>query len=155
MVLPSHLIQVIQNEPLIWSRSFICHVSKQFSQNPIQVYRFCMHSVPNNKVFDFLFNLIQLKPVSFATPISLILLIVLVLSFISLQKNTNWPMKDMALDFQVLQKATDLQHIFPSLNHHECYNHQAMLAKFSGNPFIKYFDSLSSPTRPNKSTTQA
>ena len=155
MVLPSHLMQVTENEPLIWSRSFICHVSKQLRQNPIQVYRLCMHAVPNNKVLDFLFNPIQLIPVSFATPISLILLIVLVLSFISLQKNTNWPMKDMALDFQVLQKTTDLQHIFPFLNHHKCYNHQAMLAKFLGNPFIKYFDSLSSPTRPNKSTTQA
>ena len=61
----------------------------------------------------------------------------------------------MALDFHVLQKTTNLQNIFPSLNHHECYNHQAMLAKFLGNPFIKYFDSLSCPPQPNKTTTQA
>ena len=75
-------------------------MSKQLSQNPIYVSILCMHSVHNNKALDFLSILIQLIPVSFATPFLFVLLIVLALSFhLPLEEKRYWTIKYMVLGF--------------------------------------------------------
>ena len=75
-------------------------MSKQLSQNPIYVSILCMHSVHNNKALDFLFNLNPTHTHFFCHPISLILLIVLALSFhLPLEENRYWTIKYMVLGF--------------------------------------------------------
>ena len=83
-----------------WSLSLICHVSKQLSQNPIYVSILCMHSVHSNKALEFLFNLNPTHTCFFCHPISLILLVVLALSFhLPSKENRLWTIKYRVLGF--------------------------------------------------------
>ena len=111
-----------------WSLSLICHVSKQFQPEP----HICFHIVhafcPQQQSFgisfqsqsnSYLFLLPPHFPHSLSSPCSLF-----PSPFGRKQIVDN---KIQGAGISGAAEKTYLQHIFLSLNHHECYKNQAML----------------------------